>query len=240
MLLRRYLEHFSTQNWTAIVLDFFIVVAGIFLGLQVDGWNESRKDAIREREHLEQLHTDFSKNAQALELMRQRHGEMASDMMFAIGEVKKETLDPDNEERFKWAILTMNQVPPMSLNMAGYRAMVAAGDFSLLRDKALRSLLVSIEAEIEFERNAYWRRSDASFGFPDDVSMRISRAIPHPSGKGVAFELDFEALKAYPDTLGVLANTRRMHAHISESRSLLRDLFLEANALIEKSLGPPY
>ena len=108
MLLRRYLEHFSTQNWTALVLDFFIVVAGIFLGLQVDGWNESRKDAVREREHLEQLYTDFSKNVEILDWMLEHHDGMAKDMMFAIGEVKKETLEAQDEERFKWAMDTLS------------------------------------------------------------------------------------------------------------------------------------
>lgn len=48
MLLRRITEHVKAQNWTAVVLDFVIVVVGVFIGLQVNNWNEARLDERRE------------------------------------------------------------------------------------------------------------------------------------------------------------------------------------------------
>ncbi len=33
MLLRRVTEHVKTQNWFAVLLDFLIVVIGVFMGL---------------------------------------------------------------------------------------------------------------------------------------------------------------------------------------------------------------
>ncbi|QFU77571.1 hypothetical protein EY643_18885 [Halioglobus maricola] len=237
MLLRRFQQHVSSQNWTAVVLDFFVVVLGLFMGLQIDGWNENRKDAIREREYLEQLQTDFNRNIDILTMMAERHEEMAGDLMFAIGAVKSEALAPEDEERFKWAVMTMQQVPPMSLNMAGYRALVAAGDFSLLSDSDLRSLLVSIEAEIEFDQNAYWRNLGDSLGFSDEEMFDISRTVPHPSGKGIAIEVDFGAILDTRGALGVLANARRTHSQIAQNRRQLRELFVEANSVIGESLS---
>ena len=237
MLLRRYQEHLSTQNWTAIFLDFFIVVAGLYLGLQLDGWNEERKEATREREYLEQLQADFTKNVEVLQWLGENHEAMSKNLMHAIGVIKAGEIEPGEEEKFKWAILTMRQVPPMSLHMAGYRALVAAGDFSLLSDRELRSLLVSIESEIEFDQNAYWRNMGDSLGFTFDVMLDISRTVPHPSGRGVAFELDFAAIRDYPGTLAVLANARRTHSQITEARYQLRDMFLEAGKRIDISLG---
>lgn len=32
MLLRRVIEHVKAQNWTAVALDFVIVVVGVFIG----------------------------------------------------------------------------------------------------------------------------------------------------------------------------------------------------------------
>ena len=43
MLLRRTIEHVKAQNWFAVGLDFVIVVFGVFVGLQVQDWNDSRK-----------------------------------------------------------------------------------------------------------------------------------------------------------------------------------------------------
>lgn len=43
MLLRRIIEHVKAQNWTAVGLDFVIVVAGVFMGIQVSNWNGERQ-----------------------------------------------------------------------------------------------------------------------------------------------------------------------------------------------------
>ncbi|NNC98553.1 MAG: hypothetical protein HKN85_00060 [Gammaproteobacteria bacterium] len=44
MLLRRLSQHVKDQNWFAIFLDFFIVVAGILIAFQVTNWSEARGD----------------------------------------------------------------------------------------------------------------------------------------------------------------------------------------------------
>lgn len=42
MLLRRLSQHIKDQNWFAVFLDLFIVVVGVFLGIQVSNWNDAR------------------------------------------------------------------------------------------------------------------------------------------------------------------------------------------------------
>lgn len=42
MFLRRLTNHFSEQNWFAVLLDLFIVFLAVFVGLQADNWNEER------------------------------------------------------------------------------------------------------------------------------------------------------------------------------------------------------
>ena len=46
MLLRRITQHVKDQNWFAVGIDFFIVVIGVFIGIQVANWNETRQDRI--------------------------------------------------------------------------------------------------------------------------------------------------------------------------------------------------
>ncbi len=43
MLLRRFDQHVKSQNWVAVFLDFAVVVAGVFLGIQLGNWNEVRQ-----------------------------------------------------------------------------------------------------------------------------------------------------------------------------------------------------
>lgn len=42
MILRRLTENLRAQNWTAIGIEFLIVVAGVFVGTQVSNWNDER------------------------------------------------------------------------------------------------------------------------------------------------------------------------------------------------------
>jgi hypothetical protein len=54
MILRRLTQHVRDQNWFAVGLDFVIVVAGVFLGIQIGNWNAdaalSRKAVVLERQ----------------------------------------------------------------------------------------------------------------------------------------------------------------------------------------------
>src|SRR5687768_2666796 len=47
MILRRLTENLRAQNWTAIAIEFLIVVIGVFIGTQVSNWNQER---IEQRE----------------------------------------------------------------------------------------------------------------------------------------------------------------------------------------------
>lgn len=44
MILRRITEHVKAQNWFAVGLDFFIVIAGILIAFQITNWNDARQD----------------------------------------------------------------------------------------------------------------------------------------------------------------------------------------------------
>ncbi|GJL92750.1 hypothetical protein [Hyphococcus sp.] len=59
MILRRVIAHFRKQEWTAIALDFLIVVMGVFVGLQVNNWNEARAAEHRKDEIIAALITDL-------------------------------------------------------------------------------------------------------------------------------------------------------------------------------------
>lgn len=44
MIFRRAIANLRAQNWPAIAIEFAIVVAGVFVGMQVSNWNEARID----------------------------------------------------------------------------------------------------------------------------------------------------------------------------------------------------
>ncbi len=59
MILRRIIAHFRKQEWTAIAIDFVIVVVGVFVGLQVNNWNEARVERVTAAQHLREIAADL-------------------------------------------------------------------------------------------------------------------------------------------------------------------------------------
>ena len=66
MLLRRVIEHVRRQEWTAIGLDFVIVVIGVFVGIQAANWNQDRADARLGRAYGERLAHDLGNDLESL------------------------------------------------------------------------------------------------------------------------------------------------------------------------------
>ena len=61
MILRRFIEHVSSQNWFAVGIDVVVVIVGIFLGTQVTNWNEQRLEAKQEVSYLSALNEDLKR-----------------------------------------------------------------------------------------------------------------------------------------------------------------------------------
>lgn len=59
MILRRMIEHVKAQNWFAVALDFLIVVAGVFVGMQVTNWNTAQADARLGKDYVRRLVGDL-------------------------------------------------------------------------------------------------------------------------------------------------------------------------------------
>ena len=55
MFLRRLTANLRAQNWTAIAIEFLIVVLGVFIGTQVSNWNQERLATVETRRMLAQL-----------------------------------------------------------------------------------------------------------------------------------------------------------------------------------------
>ncbi|MEM1145818.1 MAG: hypothetical protein AAGI88_24860 [Pseudomonadota bacterium] len=67
MLLRRVTEHVRAQNWTAVWIDFMIVVVGVFIGIQVANWNDGRASRLDYVQALERARAEISGNLEFID-----------------------------------------------------------------------------------------------------------------------------------------------------------------------------
>jgi hypothetical protein len=59
MILRRLTAGLKRQDWTAVTVEFVIVVLGVFIGTQVANWNESRLERQAANRMLDQLRPEL-------------------------------------------------------------------------------------------------------------------------------------------------------------------------------------
>ncbi len=59
MILRRLSQSLKEQNWTAIVIEFVLLVTGVFLGIQVANWNAARIERTKQAMVLDAFRVDI-------------------------------------------------------------------------------------------------------------------------------------------------------------------------------------
>lgn len=79
MLLSRVIEHVKAQNWTAIGIDFVIVVVGVFIGIQVANWNEVRNNKAGLVASLGRLDKEVSRNIDMIDNVLRHFNESRED-----------------------------------------------------------------------------------------------------------------------------------------------------------------
>ena len=67
MILRRLSQSLREQNWTAIWIEFVLLVAGVFLGIQVSNWNAAREDALLGQDYVRRLRLDLNSDLGAMQ-----------------------------------------------------------------------------------------------------------------------------------------------------------------------------
>ncbi|MEX0644260.1 MAG: hypothetical protein WD076_03060 [Parvularculaceae bacterium] len=149
MILRRVIAHFRKQEWTAIALDFLIVVVGVFVGLQVNNWNEARSERAREAFAIAALRSDF----QALEFSVS-HGvcwhRRALDGLQVIAEaLNAGRLAPEDEARFENGLRFGYMNASTNKASGTLTELLSSGNMELLRDPQLRAALIEYEGSRE-------------------------------------------------------------------------------------------
>ncbi len=141
MLLRRITEHIKAQNWTAVALDFVIVVVGVFIGIQVSNWNDGRADERRAREYLERIRDDLLGDAESINVRK-----TFNEVVIAYGDHALAYAEADERERQPdWltalSFFQASQLFPYNSNDATFDELRSAGELRLIKNQDLRTAL---------------------------------------------------------------------------------------------------
>lgn len=169
MIIRRFTTAIRKQDWGLVALDFLVVVAGIFVGLQVDDWNRSREDRRLEEEYLlriqSDLQSDFIDLSEAVEvsieqvrsinwLLGQFDDPLAEEMPFFPGPATDEAMAKPIEElvpvphsgHYIWLIVRSREFYP---SKSTYNELLATGRVAVIGDSRLRRELIQYYEDVE-------------------------------------------------------------------------------------------
>ncbi|MEO0694617.1 MAG: hypothetical protein AAFY84_00830 [Pseudomonadota bacterium] len=104
MILRRITKHVRDQNWTAVGIDFCIVVVGVFFGIQIGNWNDDRLDRIAYQKAQTRMVVEVRSNIATAERGLEIGSPIIENFQAAIEDIRLCRTDPEARARIEDAI----------------------------------------------------------------------------------------------------------------------------------------
>ena len=121
--------------------EIFLVVIGILIALQINAWNDHRKDREKEQAYLHRLQEELVFDEKYLRINREFYAEV-----FEAGSLVLASIEDEPEaEHTQWEILVSffhaSQIWPIKTVSATFDELKSTGDLSLIQDIAIRNSL---------------------------------------------------------------------------------------------------
>lgn len=222
MILRRIITSIKNQDIGTLIAEVIVIVLGIFIGLQVDDWNERRKDRNDEIIYLERIVADLEisliENADTRDF-QQRHGDMG---IFLLNALEKCELAEAERDKFASAIYLLAKTAPGAFAKTAIEELMSTGRTTIIRNIDLRQHIVQMlenhSNHLAFIRDVQYRMAP-QVNYVDGVAPVL---IPGPIGGGqeVSWDMlhaDFEALCADRQFYNSFASALNYNWDVTES-----------------------
>lgn len=169
MIARRFARRLRQQDWFAVAIEFALIVAGVFVGIQVANWNDARKERSLEATYLARIAQDVRSDVSDMDeiirvsavrmallnvLLTKASGRALPDGFdSARGRVAIEAVPAyadagPNSAGFALFILT-----PLDGNRSAYDTMINAGGLADIHDVAMLRRIQDYYAAVDKVRH---------------------------------------------------------------------------------------
>ena len=188
MLLRSLTKHVKDQNWFAVALDFFIVVAGILIAFQITNWNEGRGSRALEKQYISLLAQDLDAIERTLEVQLAHEQSIVDAIPNVLAEISGRAND-FNPHNLSQSLMLLWGRRSLTLESPTFSELKSAGRLTVIRDAALRNEIITyfdglprvqkvIEANNEFYAEPYGAfLRESGIGFAPISSENCNREI---------------------------------------------------------------
>ena len=207
MILRRVIAHVRNQEWTAIGIDFAIVVIGVFVGIQVSNWNAEREEHRKAAIFTERLKADLLREAWGYDYLVAYSRETNSNQRRVLDVMAGEAALSD--EQFLISAYRATQYKYNDRFRATFDELVSTGTIGLIADQALRETAGSLFTSEMFDVISHEAsQSEYRRIFRETVPADVQESLLVRCGDRYAAILDYAAIVGsidYPCALGLPA-----------------------------------
>ncbi|MGN6590685.1 MAG: hypothetical protein ACTHKE_10375 [Sphingomicrobium sp.] len=136
MFLKRLRGEAARQNWFGVAVDLVILILGVFLGIQVNNWNQARIERAEGKEYRQRLISDLDSNQRDLAHRERYYGQVMAHAKAALSALNRPVGDGAGDFLID-AYEASNHIP-QAMRRATYDEAVAAGKAQSLGNAMLR------------------------------------------------------------------------------------------------------
>ncbi len=141
MLLRRITEHVKDQNWFAVLIDFVIVVFGVFIGIQVSNWNNYRQQSVLKSLTYDRISADFVYLDEQLDMAVQDMEKRLFALEVLRNAISVGSVQENEQEEILYAIGFGQSYTNFLGQSSTYEELLSSGNLQLIEDAILRAAL---------------------------------------------------------------------------------------------------
>ena len=224
MILRRFIQHVKEQNWVAVGLDIIVVIAGIFIGMQVTDLNEDYKNQQEGLYHLHALQQflqqDIINKEQDITVSEQ-HQQNTFQAMLVL---TKETPSDDDVMTFQQHHGGAFYLWGPKSKPAQLRRIIEDGKLDYIQSRDMQEAILNFDSA--YTEAIY--QTDTSYQYSKDLTLVIMNSVEY-SQQGISSPL--EALRTNKPLIAALRGKSIMQRIQLET---LRTIQQQNTVLLEK------
>lgn len=243
MILNRISEAIAKKTWSTVAIELLILVVGIFLGLQVDDWNNARKDRDDERLVVQRLHEDVMLADRLTQRIRDRMLDRLDHIKAASELLSDDAQLTDIDPAICVGIVATSLIRINTPRLAAFEELVGTGRLNIIRNPELLRALIGLEQyRSALENLVTTSSSDSSLiflpvAFP--AAIQTDTYLETDTGEiRIGAACDLEAMRADPAFLNQFNyNADSYDVFIRDGLKPWNDQFSRVHDILDETLG---
>ena len=207
MILRRLSQSLKEQNWTAIWIEFVLLVVGVFLGIQVANWNAERETKQKAEVFTQRLKADLREEAFGYQYLIEYNRDVLAAAEKTVNALTGKVL-LSNEQLLINAYRATQYKQPQRFR-ASYDELISTGNIGLIKDQKLRLTATRVYNVAIMDNMVREGQSRYREAFRMSIDNDLQRALNTQCGDRYVVRGDYQAILNvidYPCTLDIPKN----------------------------------